>query len=432
VAKFLLLALGLSALSAALLALAGPGGGPLPLSWPIVVVAAWLSLHRVRLPAHLSGDPMALNLTSALFLIVARFGGAPLALAVGAVASVWYVGTRLMAPRVTRPWQAMLVGYPDVAQAQKASQTFFVYAENASSTFFTAAAAVWVWRLVASLGLAKGPAPLAWGGWILAACVMELVQVLRILPWLALLGRASLLQRRATWTAMVLPSAVLDALFGVLTQALATTWGMWGFAAAGVLALGGVSWSGAQARAVAAAAALQAAEMAARTDPLTGLPNRLAMEEYARSVLRAGLGMVLAMADADHFKRVNDTWGHHAGDEVLTAIAQRLAGACRTHRSQWPDRVGRWGGEEFLLLLPGMDRVAAARRLESIREAVSRTPVYFGSHAIRVTVSVGATLLEGNADGFEKALARADQALYRAKAEGRDRLVWNPPLQPEE
>lgn len=169
------------------------------------------------------------------------------------------------------------------------------------------------------------------------------------------------------------------------------------------------------------------AESEARLDPLTVLPNRRALEEYVADIQVAGLPAVVAIADVDHFKRVNDTYGHDAGDAVLFAVAQRLRHACRQTANPWPDKVGRWGGEEFVLILPCLPPEAAASRVESVRRAVSASPIRHGGQAIAITCSIGATAC-AHTFNLVDAVTRADQGLLAAKAQGRDRVVWEPPL----
>jgi diguanylate cyclase (GGDEF)-like protein/PAS domain S-box-containing protein len=165
----------------------------------------------------------------------------------------------------------------------------------------------------------------------------------------------------------------------------------------------------------------------ATLDSLTGAANRrhfveLAEREHERS-LRAGSPLSLCLLDADHFKNINDHFGHVAGDHVLSAIAQAARCALRTS-----DVLGRLGGEEFALLLPDTDLAGALVVAERVRAAVAATEVQgrevrlAGPQAsIRVTVSVGVAERRGN-EPIEPLLKRADRALYAAKDLGRDRV----------
>jgi diguanylate cyclase (GGDEF)-like protein len=155
----------------------------------------------------------------------------------------------------------------------------------------------------------------------------------------------------------------------------------------------------------------------ALTDGLTGLPNRRALDEDTRQALaiatRNGREFAVVMADVDFFKAINDSFGHHAGDAVLAAFARRLAGALRAQ-----DRAYRYGGEEFCVLLPATDADGARVLAERLREAVA-LPSTAGMHA--VTASFGVAVWEPG-DDAELVLDRADEALYRAKAGGRNRV----------
>jgi len=163
----------------------------------------------------------------------------------------------------------------------------------------------------------------------------------------------------------------------------------------------------------------QLAEHAA-TDPLTGLSNRRHIEpqlaaETARAQRHRATFSVL-MADLDHFKQVNDRYGHDTGDEVLREVARRLKRMLRTE-----DRPVRWGGEEFLVLLTDTDADQAAIVAEKIRAALADTPIEVNGHSIDMTISIGLAQHQGEDDPLDL-IRRADQALYRAKDEGRNRV----------
>lgn len=121
------------------------------------------------------------------------------------------------------------------------------------------------------------------------------------------------------------------------------------------------------------------------------------------------------MLDLDHFKRIN-TYGHLAGDAVLTETARRITQVVRSY-----DFVERYGGEEFLVVLPGCDREPAQQSAERIRQAVSGAPVLAASSEISVTISIGATATQAASE--TEALAVADAALYQAKDAGRNRTA---------
>ena len=166
------------------------------------------------------------------------------------------------------------------------------------------------------------------------------------------------------------------------------------------------------------------AEQQARTDILTGLDNRRRFSELAEACL-AHEAASLLLLDVDHFKSVNDHFGHVAGDEVLTWVADRLRAALPEGAS-----VARWGGEEFIVLLPGSRSPGFLEAAgEELRRAISSHPIPTSSAALSVTVSVGAAL-SGDADPPEELVAAADRALYLAKSEGRDRTVVDDPAAP--
>jgi len=165
-------------------------------------------------------------------------------------------------------------------------------------------------------------------------------------------------------------------------------------------------------------------EQLAQTDPLTQLLNRRALTERITAemerALRYDSTMALLMIDLDHFKRVNDTYGHLVGDDVLRDVGQLLGDTIRTS-----DIVARYGGEEFLVLLPETDDAGAESFAERIREAIDQRP--FASESVpeplRLTASVGVAVYPAaRIESVEDLFARADAALYRAKADGRNRV----------
>jgi diguanylate cyclase (GGDEF)-like protein len=164
-------------------------------------------------------------------------------------------------------------------------------------------------------------------------------------------------------------------------------------------------------------------EQLASYDALTGVLNRRAMTDRAQNELararRHRLPFALALADVDTFKRINDSAGHAAGDAVLREIARRLAAAVRAS-----DDVGRWGGEEFLVLLPGAAPQEAGRAGERLRAQVAADPIVLADGTTRdVTVSVGLVAVDGtdpSALDLDRLIEKADRALYEAKAGGRN------------
>lgn len=156
-------------------------------------------------------------------------------------------------------------------------------------------------------------------------------------------------------------------------------------------------------------------------DVLTEILNRRGIvealkREFARSS-RSGSPVSVALIDVDHFKRVNDTWGHQAGDMVLSTLAERFSSGLRKY-----DMVGRFGGEEFLLLLPGSDGREATQTAERIRKIVRQTRFDSGVGDLRVTISAGVASKSASDSDPTDLLRRADNALYLAKESGRDRV----------
>jgi diguanylate cyclase (GGDEF)-like protein len=165
-------------------------------------------------------------------------------------------------------------------------------------------------------------------------------------------------------------------------------------------------------------------EVLATHDSLTQLWNRHAVMDILAKELarcqRERAPLVVALADLDHFKKINDTHGHLAGDKVLREVAQRFQSAIRSY-----DSAGRYGGEELLLVLPGMPVAEAKQRLRRIHGAVSATPIAYGDDTlITATCSLGVVCISGESCTAERAICRADAALYRAKDLGRNRIEY--------
>lgn len=159
----------------------------------------------------------------------------------------------------------------------------------------------------------------------------------------------------------------------------------------------------------------------ANHDPLTGLPNRAAIREHIDLLHRAARislrPYAVLLLDLDHFKIINDRFGHASGDQVLTQVARRIPAHIREG-----DRVGRWGGEEFLCLLPHVDRTRACEIAERIRAGIESSPIEQGERQIRMTTSIGVAAFPEDGDDPDALLAKADQALYEAKRSGRNRI----------
>jgi diguanylate cyclase len=155
-------------------------------------------------------------------------------------------------------------------------------------------------------------------------------------------------------------------------------------------------------------------------DPLTGLPNRAAWSErleHEESRWREGGGeLLLAMLDLDHFKSINDSYGHQAGDKVLKIIAGELRKRLRPH-----DFIARFGGEEFVLLMPGTSLKDGIGLMERLRAAIEACPFHFKGQRVTITVSSGVAAFR-SAEQSAVVLKRADQALYRAKSAGRNQV----------
>ncbi|MEP1217360.1 MAG: GGDEF domain-containing protein [Marinobacter sp.] len=160
------------------------------------------------------------------------------------------------------------------------------------------------------------------------------------------------------------------------------------------------------------------------TDQLTNISNRRSLDRYLKHTFQRaivdGKSIALLLIDVDHFKPVNDTHGHQAGDDCLKEIAGRI----QAH-SRWPaDMVARYGGEEFCVVLPDTDEQTAVMVAERVREGVEAKPIATRVGPLELTISLGVHAAvpapEDTSEGF---LERADQALYRSKQEGRNRVT---------
>lgn len=151
----------------------------------------------------------------------------------------------------------------------------------------------------------------------------------------------------------------------------------------------------------------------ARTDPLTGLPNRLALNEYLEEQVHQTHGLYVVLLDLDHFKQINDRYGHAVGDEVLKEAGRRLRSSLRKG-----DTLGRWGGEEFMIVMRGESQHDVMAAVERLREDIAFWPF---DQVGAVSASFG--VAEGHiGDSIHNLLERADKALYQAKHLGRNRV----------
>jgi len=168
----------------------------------------------------------------------------------------------------------------------------------------------------------------------------------------------------------------------------------------------------------------------ANEDQLTGQLNRRAMIEKSESLIElcsaSRTSMCAAIGDLDHFKQINDTFGHTVGDEVLVAVAEAI---CQNTRSG--DLSARWGGEEFVWLMPNTTAEQAQQCLDRLRVSVQELAPNKAQSHWRASISIGFTTVQPNED-FDNVISRADQALYKAKEQGRNRIKFQaaPPANP--
>lgn len=165
-------------------------------------------------------------------------------------------------------------------------------------------------------------------------------------------------------------------------------------------------------------------------DPLTGLHNRRFMDEallkeFARAK-REGYSLSLIMLDLDFFKRVNDTYGHAVGDQVLIVLSTHLKAYARES-----DMVCRYGGEEFLIAMPRMTSEQAFKKIDSLRKIIAQTPVMHGNILIPITISAGVASFPEHGDDIDVLLKLADNAMYQSKHDGRNRVSLSDPASEE-
>ncbi len=255
------------------------------------------------------------------------------------------------------------------------------------------------------------------GGSVAFFSSSPLASMLYFLPYMAVLFLQAV--RYDTATHPVLPTAI--AVF-ILTALLFTRTSWEQFVEnVGVLVERDRALQEARASEVQLEAALSRMQDLAMADELTGLKNRRAFFDDAEPAIamarRRGQPVAVALLDLDHFKDVNDTHGHAAGDLVLREVATRIVDTFREEQM-----VGRIGGEEFVALLPETTPAQALIAVERVRRAVGERPILLpDSSPVTVTLSGGIALLK-DGEGIESAIDRADQAMYRAKGLGRDRV----------
>lgn len=270
--------------------------------------------------------------------------------------------------------------------------------------------------LVMGHGFKDNPSPMLL---LYVVVVSRALFVPRALRWAWGLSVASIVAAEALAQWEVWPDAPLLVHPMFTGQALATWWAVWVRVVflTGVLPLSGVLFV----LAIALGRRRRELEALARTDALTGLSNRrefmAQLERESRRHVRSGQALSLVLFDVDHFKRINDSWGHPVGDQVLA----RMGALLRQHTREQVDTAARYGGEEFVLLLPDTDLAGAQRVAEKISQRLRTEPFEAQGQRFSVTQSVGVAEVVQGDGGW--ALRVADRNLYQAKQAGRDRMV---------
>lgn len=258
------------------------------------------------------------------------------------------------------------------------------------------------------------------------ACWPLLAAARHILDWLRLRGRTPGWVRWITVSPLLLAMVIFVARWVLVAQGTAVTtlrfnqasdmdyWVSMSF----LLLLGGFNFSLA---ALVMGRLILKLRTLSDTDQLTGLFNRRVMmrhmdKEYAR-FQRSGERFSMLMLDIDHFKRINDTYGHGVGDQVLLGLAKILTSCTRQ-----ADTLARTGGEEFMLLMPMTDPAGGLRQAQRLCDAVANAEILTDEGALRITISVGVASAVPGEPSDDRLISRADAALYRAKEGGRNRV----------
>jgi diguanylate cyclase (GGDEF)-like protein len=400
--------------------------------WPVWELPAWLATFVVLVTAaYVAAVGVAASQTVfrlhdlELFALLLAFGTASIELtrrsgepagAIRDVYGVWQLPIALFLP----PVYALIALVPRLAVTQWRTRQTFVYRRifTASSIGLAYGAASWLFHLCRILFPWAMPGPgYHWLAWTAIAAVCALlrwaINIGLVLP--ALKGSdptASV--RELQFTREPLYNDLAELCMSLAAAALVAA--NWFLIALFLPALTLLQRSQRHAQ----------LENASRIDAKTGLLNAVTWQREARvevsRAARTHTPLAVAMLDIDHFKRVNDTYGHLAGDAVLAALSATLRALLREY-----DVIGRFGGEEFAILLPHTDMVSALQITERLRAKLAEITVA-ANHGtgpqipLRVTVSIGVATLETSRRDLDDLLAAADAALYRAKAQGRNQV----------